>query len=50
MRHSLPGDAPWVMLYANTKTGGKLPEHYANVGFIVEIFGRSRGVVVTTAH
>ena len=47
----LPGDAPWVMLYANTKTGGNLPEHYANVGFIVRDFrAEVGGVVLTTPH
>ncbi len=32
---AVAGKAPWVLLFDNKKTGGNLPEHYANVGFVV---------------
>ena len=31
----LTGDAPWVMLYDNLRTGDALPERLANVAFVV---------------
>ena len=34
----LPGNAPWVMLYASTKDGDALPEHLANIGFVVRAY------------
>lgn len=35
---ALEGDQPWVFLYDSTHTSGTLPEHLANVGFIVREF------------
>ncbi len=35
---ALTGKDPWVMLYANQRTGDALPERYANIGFIVRSF------------
>ena len=47
----MTGDAPWVMLYQNERTGDALPEHYANIGFVVRdyeaIIG---GATITTPH
>jgi hypothetical protein len=31
----LTGEHPWVFMYDSAKTGGNLPEHVADVGFIV---------------
>ena len=47
----LPGNAPWVMLYASTKDGDALPEHLANIGFVVRAFEADLGnEKITTPH
>jgi hypothetical protein len=46
---SVDGEAPWVMLYQNTLTSGSLPEHLANIGFVVRDYRADIGGVVTTA-
>ena len=47
----LTGQAPWVMLYANTWDQGPLPENLANVGFVVRSFRAEIGeTVLTTPH
>ena len=47
----LPGEAPWVMLYDNQRDWDDLPEHYANVGFVVRAFEATIGdTVLTTPH
>ena len=47
----LEGEAPWVFLYDNGATGGSLPEHLANVGFVVRDYRVTRqGSVTTTPH
>lgn len=47
----LAGDSPWIMLFNNTLTSGNLPEHLANVGFIIRdyeaVLGGER---ITTPH
>ena len=48
---ALEGKAPWIMLYSNEHTSGSLPEHLANVGFIVRDYRAELGdTVVTTPH
>jgi len=48
---SLDGDAPWVMLYDSTHTSGNLPEHLANVAFVVRDYKAKLGdTEVTTPH
>lgn len=44
----LEGDAPWVMLLDSVHTSGSLPEHYANVGFIVRDYHADIGGEITT--
>ena len=39
----LSGESPWVMLYDNQRTGGTLPEQFANVGFVVRDFEANIG-------
>lgn len=47
----LEGEAPWVFLYASALTSGSLPEHLANVGFVVRSFEADiGGVPLTTPH
>jgi hypothetical protein len=47
----LEGDAPWVMLYDNQRDWDSLPEHYADVGFVVRSFEADiGGTLVTTPH
>ena len=47
----LTGDSPWVMLYDNQRDWDDLPEHYANVGFVVRDFEADiGGTVITTPH
>ncbi|MEC7751684.1 MAG: hypothetical protein VX405_09290 [Myxococcota bacterium] len=47
----LSGRSPWVMLYANTWQEGNLPEHLANVGFVVRDYrAQLGGEVHTTPH
>ena len=40
---ALSGKAPWVLLYDNKLTGDKLPERFANVGFVVREFRLTAG-------
>ena len=48
---ALPGNAPWVMLYANTRDHDALPEHFANIGFVVRAFEADLGAEkITTPH
>jgi hypothetical protein len=47
----LSGDAPWVMLYDNQRSGDHLPERLANVGFVVRAYQAQIGdAVITTPH
>ena len=47
----LAGDAPWVMLYDSSHTEGNLPEHLANVAFVVRHYEATLdGETVTTPH
>ena len=47
----LTGNAPWVMLYLSTKDGDSLPEHLANVGFVVRAYVANIGEKkITTPH
>jgi hypothetical protein len=47
----LSGDTPWVMLYANARTTDSLPEHKANIGFVVRDYHAVIGEeVITTPH
>ena len=48
---ALTGDAPWVMLYANSRSDGSLPENLANVGYVVRAYSAQIGdETVTTPH
>lgn len=48
---ALEGEAPWVMLYDNQRTGGSLPEIYSDVGFVVREFEANiGGTVLTTPY
>jgi len=48
---ALEGEAPWVMLYDNQRTGGSLPEIYSDVGFVVRAFEANiGGTVLTTPY
>jgi hypothetical protein len=48
---ALPGEAPWVMLYASDRSDGSLPEHLANVGYVVRSYEALIGdTLVTTPH
>ena len=48
---ALEGEQPWTMLYASTHDTGSLPEHLANVGFVVrEYEARIGAETVTTPH
>ena len=42
------GEAPWVMLFENTRIDERLPEHYADIGFIVREFEALVGDAVLT--
>ena len=47
----IPGNAPWVMLYASTRDGDALPEHLANIGFVVRAYEANLGnEIITTPH
>ena len=47
----LTGDCPWVFMYDSTKTGGNLPEHVADVGFIVRDYSATiNGTTFTNPH
>jgi len=45
---ALEGDSPWVMLYDSSHTSGSLPEHVANVGFVIRDYSAEIGGVLTT--
>lgn len=45
---SLFREAPWVMLYHNTKADGNLPELYADLGFVVREYRAEIGDAVLT--
>jgi hypothetical protein len=45
---TLTGDSPWVMLYQSTATEGDLPEHLANIGFVVRDYRATIGGIETT--
>ena len=48
---TLPGEAPWVMLYQNSRDDGDLPEHLANLAFVVRDYEAKIGdAVITTPH
>ena len=48
---ALSGASPWVMLYDNARDWDSLPEHYADVGFIVRRFDADiGGTRLTTPH
>ncbi len=48
---AIKGSAPWVLLFKSTKTGDKLPERYANVGFVVRSYElKVGGKTITTPH
>lgn len=44
----LPGSAPWVLLYDNQRDGDTLPEHLADVGFVVRSFEADIGGTLWT--
>ncbi len=47
----LEGASPWVMLYDNQRDWDSLPEHYADVGFVIRSFQADiGGTVLTTPH
>jgi hypothetical protein len=47
----LQGDAPWVMLYDNQKINDRLPEHYADLAYVVRHFEADiGGTLVHTPH
>ena len=45
---ALQGEAPWVMLYANLRVGGNLPEEFADIGFVIRDYELDLGGQVTT--
>ncbi len=48
---AVPGEAPWALLYDSNKGAGKLPEMYANVGFVVRQFkAEIGGKTLTTPY
>ena len=48
---AIPGESPWVMLYNSQLTGGDLPEHLANIGFVIRDYHLQIGdESVTTPH
>ena len=47
----LTGDHPWVFMYDSVRTGGNLPEHVADVGFVVRDYTANiNGVLIDTPH
>ncbi len=47
----LEGPSPWVMLYDNQWTTEELPEHYADLAYVVRDFEANiGGTVITTPH
>ena len=47
----LSGDHPWVFMYDSSRTGGHLPEHVADVGFVVRHYEATiNGVTITNPH
>ena len=48
---ALPGESPWVMLYDNRRIDGNLPEHYADLAYVIRDFEANiGGTVLTTPH
>lgn len=48
---ALQGNHPWVFLYDNQRTGGNLPENFADVAFVVRDYAAVlNGVYVTDPH
>jgi hypothetical protein len=48
---AMTGESPWVMLYDNLRTDDDLPEHLANVGFVVRDYHATIGEeIITTPH
>ena len=45
---AMEGEAPWVMMYDSVHDSGSLPEHLANVGFVVRDYSANIGGAVTT--
>ena len=45
----LPGDSPWVMLYAYDPPSDNLAEHLANIGFVVRAFEAKLGDATISA-
>ena len=47
----LTGDYPWVFMYDSARTGGNLPEHVADVGFVVRSYSATiNGATVSNPH
>jgi hypothetical protein len=47
----MTGESPWVMLYDSARTDDSLPEHLANVGFVVRDYEAVLGgETITTPH
>ena len=48
---ALTGEHPWVFMYDSVRTGGNLPEHVADVGFVVREYAANiNGVLIDTPH
>ena len=47
---AITGEAPWTMLYNSNKTDGNLPEHLADIGFVVRDYARIQTVFSTQPH
>ena len=48
---AIPGESPWIMLYDNRRIDQGLPEHYADLAYVVREFEANiGGTVVTTPH
>ncbi len=48
---ALTGESPWVMAYNNLRTEGDLPEHLANIGFVIRDYEANiGGTTITTPH
>ncbi|MAD61758.1 MAG: hypothetical protein CMH49_09670 [Myxococcales bacterium] len=48
---ALPGQSPWVMLYDNQRIVNDLPEHYADLAYVVREFEANiGGTIITTPH
>ena len=48
---TLTGAHPWAFMYDSNKTGGNLPEHVADVGFVIRDYQATiNGQSITTPH